>query len=650
MPITKHNFLVTDPDEIPRAIAEAFHIACTGRPGPVLVDIAKDGAAGDDHVRLADRARPARLPPGHPAARQADPRGGPADRSSRAGRCSTSAAASSGRGASQELRTLAELTGIPVVTTLMARGAFPDSHPQHLGMPGMHGTVAAVAGAAEERPDHQPRCPLRRPGHRQPRLVRAGRQGHPRRHRPGRDRQEPRWPTCRSSAMRARSSPTWSSRCRPSRTQGTTGDYEGWVKFLAGVKHAVPAGLRRPRTTASRRSTSSSGSARSPGPRRSTSPASASTRCGPPSSSTTSSPNTWLNSGGLGTMGFAVPAAMGAKVGRPDAHGLGDRRRRLLPDDQPGAGHLRDQRTSRSRSRSSTTSPRHGAPVADAVLRRPLLQHRPAQAKRVPDFVKLAEAYGAVGLRCEQPDDVDATIEKAMEINDVPVVIDFRRAAATRWCGRWSPPAVATTRSSTPATSRPSGRRTSSMSHAHALASSSRTSPVCWPASPACSRRRGFNIDSLAVGPTEHPEISRMTVVVDVEDSPLEQVTKQLNKLIDVIKIVELDAAHSVQRELLLVKVARRPRPAVARARGRPAVPRQGRRRRPRRRHHRGDRRRRQARALPRACSSRSASASSSSPAWSRSAAAAGRSPTAACARVPSPTAFQLTEPRRDHQ
>ncbi|MGN6130413.1 MAG: acetolactate synthase small subunit [Nocardioidaceae bacterium] len=67
--------------------------------------------------------------------------------------------------------------------------------------------------------------------------------------------------------------------------------------------------------------------------------------------------------------------------------------------------------------------------------------------------------------------------------------------------------------------------------------------------------RRGFNIDSLAVGPTEHPEISRMTIVVNVEDSPLEQVTKQLNKLVEVIKIVELDQGASVNRELLLVKV-----------------------------------------------------------------------------------------------
>ena len=99
--------------------------------------------------------------------------------------------------------------------------------------------------------------------------------------------------------------------------------------------------------------------------------------------------------------------------------------------------------------------------------------------------------------------------------------------------------------------------------------------------------RRGFNIESLAVGPTEHPEVSRMTIVVNVEDSPLEQVTKQLNKLVEVIKIVELDGSGSVNRELMLVKVRgrrRHPRPG---ARRRPAVPGQGRRRGARRGHHR---------------------------------------------------------------
>ncbi len=191
MPITKHNFLVTDAAEIPRAIAEAFHIASTGRPGPVLVDVAKDALQA-----MTTFAWPTELDlPGYrPAtkpARQAGPGGGPADRSRPSVPCCTSAAASSSATPPRSCKVLAELTGIPVVTTLMARGAFPDSHPQHLGMPGMHGTVAAVARAAEERPADHARRPLRRPGHRQAGLVRARREGHPRRHRPGRDLQEP---------------------------------------------------------------------------------------------------------------------------------------------------------------------------------------------------------------------------------------------------------------------------------------------------------------------------------------------------------------------------------------------------------------------------------------------------------------------------
>ena len=137
-------------------------------------------------------------------------------------------------------------------------------------------------------------------------------------------------------------------------------------------------------------------------------------------------PNTWINSGGLGTMGFAVPAAMGAKVGCPDDDRVGDRRRRLLPDDQPGARHLRDQGASRSRSRSSTTSRSAWSGSGRRCSTTSATPTPTCTAKRIPDFVKLAEAYGCVGLACDSPDDVDATINKAMEINDVPVVVDFR--------------------------------------------------------------------------------------------------------------------------------------------------------------------------------------------------------------------------------
>ena len=129
LPITKHNFLVTNAADIPRAIAEAFHIASTGRPGPVLVDISKDALQDDHDVPLAQAGRPARLPAGQPPARQAGPRGGAADRRGPAQPVLYVGGGVLKARASEELRRLAELTGIPVVTTLMARGAFPDTHP-----------------------------------------------------------------------------------------------------------------------------------------------------------------------------------------------------------------------------------------------------------------------------------------------------------------------------------------------------------------------------------------------------------------------------------------------------------------------------------------------------------------------------------------
>src|SRR6185503_6479351 len=145
MPVTKHNFLVTDPDEIPRVVAEAFYIASTGRPGPVLVDVAKSALqARTTYAWPAELNLPGYRPVTKPHAKQIR----------EAARLMLEAKRPVlyvGGGvirarASRELRVLAELTGIPVLTTLMARGAFPDSHVQHLGMPGMHGTVAAVAG------------------------------------------------------------------------------------------------------------------------------------------------------------------------------------------------------------------------------------------------------------------------------------------------------------------------------------------------------------------------------------------------------------------------------------------------------------------------------------------------------------------------
>ncbi|MBO0892504.1 MAG: acetolactate synthase large subunit, partial [Acidothermales bacterium] len=143
MPITKHSYLVTKPEEIPRAIAEAFHIASTGRPGPVLVDLAKDAMqAKASFTWPVQMDLPGYRPVPKPNAKRVREAARLIGESARPVLYVGGGVIKAG--AAAELRELADLTGIPVVTTLMARGAFPDSHPQHVGMPGMHGAVAAV--------------------------------------------------------------------------------------------------------------------------------------------------------------------------------------------------------------------------------------------------------------------------------------------------------------------------------------------------------------------------------------------------------------------------------------------------------------------------------------------------------------------------
>ncbi|MGO1885084.1 MAG: thiamine pyrophosphate-binding protein, partial [Citricoccus sp.] len=144
MPITKHSRLITDAQEIPQALAEAFHIATTGRPGPVLIDVAKDAQQGAMEFSWPPRID---LPGYRPVLRGHSKQVREAARLiQQAERPVLYVGGGVSRGhASVELAELAELTGAPVVTTLTARGVFPDSHDQHLGMPGMHGSVAAVS-------------------------------------------------------------------------------------------------------------------------------------------------------------------------------------------------------------------------------------------------------------------------------------------------------------------------------------------------------------------------------------------------------------------------------------------------------------------------------------------------------------------------
>ena len=430
MPITKHSYLLTDPDDIPRTIAEAFHIASTGRPGPVLVDIAKDALQKLDHVHVAVRARAAGLPPDHPAARQAGARGGPPHRRGQAPR---------------PVRRRRRHQGQRVGRARHARRADPD--PRHHDADG---------------PRRVPRLPRAAPRH--ARHARVGR---------GR-RRRCRSPTCSSASARASTtgSPASSPRSRRGakvihadidpaeisknrvadvpivgdcrevisdlivmlRKQADeddlVGDYTAWREQMLGVKAKFPVGYDEPEEgLAPQKVIERIGQISGP---------EATYVAGVGQHQMWAAhyipferPRQWLNSGGAGTMGYCVPAAMGAQVGEPDNV--------IWAIDGDGCFQMTNQELA--------TCAIEGIPIKVAIINNSSLGMvrqwqtlfydsrysntdlntvgEDSGARRIPDFVKLAEAYGCVGLRCESPDDLDETIQKALSITDVPVVIDF---------------------------------------------------------------------------------------------------------------------------------------------------------------------------------------------------------------------------------
>jgi len=421
MPVTKHNFLVTDAADIPRAIAEAFHIAGTGRPGAVLVDIAKDALQNKTTYEWPSELKLAGykpvLDPTHEAIAEAV----------ELIRASKKPVFYVGGGvikanASKELRELAELVGAPVVTTLMALGAFPDSHPQHLGMPGMHGTVAAVTAlqqadllitlgarfddrvtgklssfAPHAKVIHADIDPAEIGKNRIADVALVGDLAHT------------------IKALLPAISSAFASQ-RP--------DIDAWWKQCNGWRDRFPLGYDEPEdgTLSPQYVIERIGAAAGPD---------AIYVAGVGQHQMWASqfvkyekPRTWLNSGGLGTMGYAVPAAMGAKVGAPDTV--------VWAIDGDGCFQMTNQEL--------VTCALNNIPIKVAIINNESLgmvrqwqtlfynqrySNTDLHSHRVPDFVKLADAMGCVGLRCESKEDVDRVIAEAMAINDRPVIVDF---------------------------------------------------------------------------------------------------------------------------------------------------------------------------------------------------------------------------------
>jgi acetolactate synthase-1/2/3 large subunit len=423
MPITKHSYLVTKAEDIPGVIAAAIQIATTGRPGPVLVDVAKDAqnqkfdfswppkvdlpgynpvtkARGKQVAAAADLILASKKPVLYI--------GGGSIRS----------------GASPELLKIAALTGAPAVTTLMARGALPDSHPQNLGMPGMHGTVPAVTAlqksdllitlgarfddrvtgdvksfAREAKVIHIDIDPAEIGKIRFADVPIVG------------DLKEVLAELNAEIEKRAK---------KP--------DLAEWWKFIEGLRERYPLGYTEPEDGMLSPQYVIQRIGEISGPEAVFAAGVGQHQMWSAQFIKYERPNSWLNSGGAGTMGYSVPAAMGAKVAQPE--------RLVWAIDGDGCFQMTNQELA--------TCTINKIPIKVAVINNSSLGmvrqwqslfynsrysntdlHTGSDSLMIPDFVKLADAYGCLGIRVEKKEDVDAAIKLAIETNDRPVVIDF---------------------------------------------------------------------------------------------------------------------------------------------------------------------------------------------------------------------------------
>ena len=426
MPITKHSFLVTNAADIPAVMASAVHIATTGRPGPVLVDVAKDAQNAKFEFVWPPQQD---LTPGYKPI--SDPHGKQIQAAAELILQSKKPILYVGggvirAGANKELLRLAKITGAPVTTTLMARGAFPDSSPQHLGMPGMHGTVPAVTGL--QKADL---------------LITLGARFD--------DRVTGDVKTFARGAkvIHVDIDPAEIGKIRHAdvpivgdakvviallsdelerQMKGSNYDISEWWNYLNGLKERYPLGYTdlddgkiAPQYVIERIGQIS-------GPDAIYAAGVGQHQMWSAQFIKYENPNTWLNSGGAGTMGYAVPAAMGAKVALPE--------KLVWAIDGDGCFQMTNQELA--------TCTINQIPIKVAIINNSSLGmvrqwqtlfynsrysntdlHTGTDSVMVPDFIKLAEAYGCLAIRVEKEEDVDKAIKLAIETNDRPVVIDF---------------------------------------------------------------------------------------------------------------------------------------------------------------------------------------------------------------------------------
>jgi acetolactate synthase-1/2/3 large subunit len=425
MPITKHSFLVTKAEDIPATIAAAYHIASTGRPGPVLVDITKDAQQA-----MAPFVWPVELDlPGYRPVTKAHGKQiqAAADLIAEAKQPVFYVGGGIIRsGASKELLELVELVGAPVVTTLMARGAFPDSHENNLGMPGMHGTVPAVLALQD--------ADL---------LITLGARfddrvtGKASLFAPNAQVIHVDIDPAEIGKIRAAEVPIVGDlkdvisdlietyKATPAAKKA---DFTEWWSTLNSLRKEYPLGYAEPTDGLLAPQHIITRIGELSGPEAVFASGVGQHQMWAAQFIKYERPNSWLNSGGAGTMGYSVPAAMGAKVAEPD--------RVVWAIDGDGCFQMTNQELA--------TCTINNIPIKVAVINNSSLGmvrqwqtlfydgrysntdlNTGHDTVRVPDFVKLADAYGALGIRVTKEEEIDAAIKLALETNDRPVVIDF---------------------------------------------------------------------------------------------------------------------------------------------------------------------------------------------------------------------------------